>query len=165
MRLQLSILALLVALLPCSQADRESILFDFGWRFYRGSAPTECPASAFPTNLTGVECVGKFSPRKKKKKKKEKWDTLSAGKILNSTVSGCAAVGCGCELRSFSDEKWDRRTFVDKRIVKLSRRYVYEQSLTWPARACFRVVFSGWESRCITPQSAQWCDCNQLAFC
>ena len=37
---------------------REDINFDFGWRFSLGNFPTHCDASAFPRDLSSVECMG-----------------------------------------------------------------------------------------------------------
>lgn len=42
------------------EPGREVINFDFGWRFHLGEATGNfsCPSSAFPTNLSNVECLG-----------------------------------------------------------------------------------------------------------
>ena len=56
-------LALLMLLVSGAVADRETILFDFGWRFYRGTPGAACAASAFPQNLSGIECAGKKMQR------------------------------------------------------------------------------------------------------
>ena len=37
---------------------REDINFDFGWRFSLGDFPAHCEASAFPRDLSKVECMG-----------------------------------------------------------------------------------------------------------
>ena len=38
--------------------QREDINFDFGWRFNLGNIPAHCDASAFPRDLSKVECLG-----------------------------------------------------------------------------------------------------------
>jgi len=55
-----SVLLLYYTLIDLTTADRESVRFDFGWRFYEGvpGSVVDCPASAFPINRTGVQCVG-----------------------------------------------------------------------------------------------------------
>ena len=42
------------------EPGREVVNFDFGWRFHlgNGAANFSCPSSAFPTNLSNVECQG-----------------------------------------------------------------------------------------------------------
>ena len=43
---------------PIDLQQRESINFDFGWRFDLGDFPVKCDASAFPRDLSKVECLG-----------------------------------------------------------------------------------------------------------
>ena len=41
-----------------SVLQREDINFDFGWRFSLGNSQVHCDTSAFPRNLSAVECMG-----------------------------------------------------------------------------------------------------------
>lgn len=42
-----------------AQQQRESVNFDFGWRFLLGEpGGVTCPPNSFPKNLSGVECMG-----------------------------------------------------------------------------------------------------------
>lgn len=47
--------------LPVMRHASQQVNFDFGWRYWLGGNPplpsTPCPASAFPINRSGVECV------------------------------------------------------------------------------------------------------------
>lgn len=55
-------LPVLVASLGGTAATRETVPFNFGWRFYLGDPsappPAACNATTFPVNLTGVRCDG-----------------------------------------------------------------------------------------------------------
>lgn len=44
--------------MSCLCIVREEISFNFGWRFYLGHIQGYCDASAFPHNLTGMQCMG-----------------------------------------------------------------------------------------------------------
>ncbi len=47
--------------LSVSGPGTEGVTFDFGWRFSKGSQSVHCDASAFPKNLSLVECLGLHS--------------------------------------------------------------------------------------------------------
>ena len=49
-----------VAFCGCLTQGREEINFDFGWRFHLGDIPSyvNCNGTAFPHNLSNVECLG-----------------------------------------------------------------------------------------------------------
>ena len=49
------------AILSASSPGTERVNFDFGWRFSRVNLSVHCSASAFPNNLSSVECYGLYS--------------------------------------------------------------------------------------------------------
>ena len=59
MQQQVSLFTLLVlaAAAALCHADRETVNFDFGWRFQLGGAMADCPAGTF-VNASHVQCDG-----------------------------------------------------------------------------------------------------------
>ena len=84
-------LIVLLSLVSLSAAGpgTEGVNFDFGWRFSSGNGEVHCDSSAFPQNLSAVECLGLRSNEAK-------------------TAADCLDACCGqgtCLIWQYSDSK------------------------------------------------------------